>query len=438
MAPPRDLDGATSGIGESLGAASDSTTVDRLNAGFYGEIQYPWPPQSFDRVVQPDFWARMLAQDVGFRSTPVVAVDSEIWVAGCGTNQAVMTALRFPHARVTGSDLSEQSLEVAGRNARQLGITNLELKRESINEAAYRARFDYVLCTGVIHHNVDPRATLCRLMPALRPAGVLELMVYNRFHRVMTAAFQTGLRMLLGNPALPDLRRELPVARQLVAALPPGHALAKLADEDARLPDAAFADALLQPVEHSYTIESLNSMAQACGLELLGFCIDSMSRANGSLTWNLEIAGPELQAAYGALPDVDRWQITNLLLGEHSPMLWFYLQRRDSPIARRTEHQAIDELLRHRFVRTRTEKELFIRTTAGGFARAPGRVAFPQVRALREDAARVYAELDEHQPFRHTMQRLAIEPTFTALHRLRIALTTSAFPYLAVNEATEH
>ena len=57
-----------------------------------------------------------------------------MWVAGCGTNQAVITALMFPGARVLGTDLSEASLEGARRNADQLGVANLELHAGSRGE----------------------------------------------------------------------------------------------------------------------------------------------------------------------------------------------------------------------------------------------------------------------------------------------------------------
>jgi len=77
----------------------------------------------------------MLDQDVGRRGEPVLPPGGgRVWVAGCGTNQAVITALMFPGARVLGTDLSEASLEGARRNADQLGVANLELHAGSRGE----------------------------------------------------------------------------------------------------------------------------------------------------------------------------------------------------------------------------------------------------------------------------------------------------------------
>jgi len=100
--------------------------------------------------VQEGFWPKMLGQDIGNWDRPVVPKNGAVWVAGCGTNQALITALKFPEANVLGSDLSEESLAVCRKNADSLGVGNLELRRESISDVKYVGEFDYVLCTGVM------------------------------------------------------------------------------------------------------------------------------------------------------------------------------------------------------------------------------------------------------------------------------------------------
>lgn len=185
---------------QNLALATTDEEVDALNAGFYGTIRYPWPPFYFERLASPRFWAGMLDQDLGRADRPVLPPGGgRVWVAGCGTNQAVITALMFPDARVVGSDVSAGSLEMARRHARELGVDNLELREESIARAAWAGEFDYVVCTGVIHHTADPGHALARLAAALRPAGVLQLMVYNRFHRTPCTALQKAVRTLLGH-----------------------------------------------------------------------------------------------------------------------------------------------------------------------------------------------------------------------------------------------
>ncbi|HTQ79992.1 MAG TPA: class I SAM-dependent methyltransferase, partial [Thermoanaerobaculia bacterium] len=253
---------------QNLMYATGDQPVDEMNAEFYGQIRYPWPPQYFERVKRGDLGGRMLAQDIGHWGASILPKDARIWVAGCGTNQALFTALRFPDAVVLGSDLSLESLALCAENAARLGISNLELRRESINQVEYEGCFDYVICTGVIHHNADPIAPLSRLAKALKPEGLLELMVYNQYHRILSSAFQNAVRALLGNPSRPDLALELLVARRLIASLQGDHLMPCFLKEFAAAPDAAFADTLLQPVEHSFTIRSLAQAADRCHLEM--------------------------------------------------------------------------------------------------------------------------------------------------------------------------
>ena len=78
------------------------------------------------------------------------------------------------------------SLVVCQSTASQIGIRNLALENKSINDVNYKEEFDYIICTGVIHHNADPIGTLNKLAAALKPDGILELMVYNYCHRFQT------------------------------------------------------------------------------------------------------------------------------------------------------------------------------------------------------------------------------------------------------------
>ncbi len=128
-----------------------------------------WPAMKFECLEDPAFETTMLNQELGDWKYQRFPNNPRIWVAGCGTNQAVFTALRFPKGAVLGSDLSSESLKVENGTARALGISNLELKRESINQITYQGEFDYVISTGVVMINADPQATLTKIAAALKP-----------------------------------------------------------------------------------------------------------------------------------------------------------------------------------------------------------------------------------------------------------------------------
>ena len=111
----------------------------------------------------------------------------------------------------------------------------------------------------------------------------------------------------------------------------------------------AFSDALLQPVEHSYTIESLEAMASKCALTLSHFCQDQFSRNVRNFDWNCRFEDNKLQNLYDDLPDLKRWYITNLLQGENSPMLWFYLHKQSCPRPIKSEKEICQDFLNSKF-----------------------------------------------------------------------------------------
>jgi SAM-dependent methyltransferase len=419
---------------QNLDLVNAALSVDRINAAFYKKFPYPWPPVKFESLQDPYFETVMLGQTIGDWHTPALPRHPRIWVAGCGTNLAVYTALKFPRAKIIGSDLSTTSLEVCAETARQLEIGNLELREESINTAPYLEEFDFVVCTGVIHHNANPRATLDKLTQALKPSGVLELMVYNRYHFIVPAALQRAIRMLAGGvgPA-PEMDLEISIARKLCESFPADNLVGGYLSRLKGCHDSKLADLITQPVLYSYTVESLEELAASCGLELLMPFIDAMDKAQGRFTWNMEFDDADLRARYEAMPDTCRWQISNMLLLEKSPILWFYLQRKDGPRARKSELRLCEEFLDTRFTRAGATQIFYIRGADGKYRRSPDTTPYPfaaSAPSLRE----IVNIAGPSHTMRDIFARLGLRTDFSFVNEARIKLTTSAYPYLKAVE----
>jgi SAM-dependent methyltransferase len=414
-------------VASTLGVG-DPASVDRLNSRFYSRFPFPRPPLTFPRLADPLFETMMLNQSLGDFTHTVVPAAARIWVAGCGTNQAVYTALRFPRATVVGSDLSRVSLDAAGASAASMGVTNLELRQESLNQVLYFEEFDYIICTGVIHHNANPAGTLSRLARALRRDGVLELMVYNRWHRLFNAAFATAVRTLsqAGGRA-PSLEDELALARVLADTEPmasnPHVAPFRRAHE------SHLADALIQPVEYSYTVETLEALLAECGLALMLPCFDQFDCANDR-SWTLDLAARDVRRRVEALSDVVRWQLANLLMMEQAPFLWFYVRHRRSDGDGRYEIAVNDDFLDRVFTPAATTLRNYVHGPDGGYTLSSEAVRYP----LRHRDAGVRAVVDMADgrlTTREIMDRLHHDP---ANHKivtdLRMRTTTPMSPYL--------
>ncbi|HXQ35448.1 MAG TPA: class I SAM-dependent methyltransferase, partial [Anaerolineales bacterium] len=405
-------------------------SVDKLNAEFYGLFPYPWRAVKFDYLQDPFLETMLLNQDVGMWQHDRFPEKLAIWVAGCGTNQAVFTALRFPQARVMASDVSAVSLDICAGTAKQLGISNLELKQESINGVEYQNEFDYIISTGVIHHNADPQATLDKIAAALKPSGVLELMVYNRFHWTIPAAFQKATRILGRDGTALSFESDLELAKEIIGELSQ-ETLIGVISKYRDYSDAMLADELLQPVLHSYTVESLADMAASCGLEIILPCLNQFDKAERKISWNMEFQSARLREIYDSLPDLRRWQVTNLLLREKSPQLWFYLQHKNSTPERKSEKQVCEEFLDATFARAMTTQRGFIQGQDGNYRLLSKSISFP-VLPPDPSVKKIFDAVDGRRPMKEIFTELNLETTFAAVNKARIMLATSAFPYLKV------
>jgi SAM-dependent methyltransferase len=331
---------------------------------------------------------------------------------------------------VLGSDLSATSLAACAGTAEQLAFTNLALTRESINQVTYADRFDVVICTGVIHHNAEPSHALRKLAQAMKPSAVLELMVYNRFHRSVCAAFQKAVRLLTsgGDVAL-HMEDELHVARRIGDCFPVKNTIYELLQGHRASPEEALADALIQPVEYSYTVESLAALARDSGLALIGPAVSEWDLADDHPRWHIDFGDREIQARYEALSDTTRWHVTNLLLREQSPMLWFYFQRADAPRAVRSQSEINDRFLDTVFERVASTRACYRRQREGSYVRSPRTTPFP-VGSPRQGVAAVYAAVDGVTPMRRILSTLDVDTGFGRILEYRRQLTTSAFPFL--------
>jgi 2-polyprenyl-3-methyl-5-hydroxy-6-metoxy-1,4-benzoquinol methylase len=108
-------------------------------------------------------------------------VGKDVLDAGCGTGE-YSCWLASKHANVIGIDLSDGSLQEAREYAAAVGLHNLRFEKRSVLETGFPdASFDFVYCTGVLHHTPDPFGGLVELCRVLRPGGKILISLYNSF-----------------------------------------------------------------------------------------------------------------------------------------------------------------------------------------------------------------------------------------------------------------
>src|SRR5215472_16447347 len=232
---------------------------------FYDSHPYPAPIGNLDRHRElyrnPD---RRRAFSLLLWPAEKPRTNREILIAGCGTSQAAIHALREPDARVTAIDFSETSLRYTRNLQQKYDLRNLDLHRLAIEQVGELGRtFDQIVCTGVLHHLRDPDIGLRSLRSVLAPNGAMHLMVYAPYGRAGVYMIQEYCRLLGVGTTEAELRN----LSTMLGVLSADHPIAGVVRraKDFRNPDA-LADALLHPQDRAYTVPQLYAWLERCGL----------------------------------------------------------------------------------------------------------------------------------------------------------------------------
>lgn len=225
---------------------------------------HPYPPPVGDLDAYRRAWneARRRADACLFWPTQPFREDRRILVAGCGTSQAARYAVRWPHALVTGIDVSHASLEQTRRLKEQHRLDNLELYALPVERTGdLGCEFDHIVCTGVLHHLPDPGHGLRALRDVLSRDGAMHLMVYAPYGRAGVYMLQDYCRRLGIGTGTEEIH-ELAAA---LGTLPPQHPLSPLL-RNARdfHTEAGLADALLHPRDRAYSVPQLFDLLAGC------------------------------------------------------------------------------------------------------------------------------------------------------------------------------
>jgi SAM-dependent methyltransferase len=223
---------------------------------FYTRHPFPPPVENLDRA--RDQWQDHNVHLAEFHllwPNKEYRADLEILVAGCGTWQSAKFAICHPAARVTGIDVSPTSLEHTESLKQKYNLTNLKTRQLTIENAGdLDHQFDFIVCTGVLHHLADPDAGLRALRSVLKPDGAMYLMVYAPYGRAGVYMLQDYCRKL----GIGTSKEEINDLIAVLKTLPQFHPLLSTQSGSREFPNGdALADALLNPRDRSYSVPQL-------------------------------------------------------------------------------------------------------------------------------------------------------------------------------------
>jgi SAM-dependent methyltransferase len=203
--------------------------------------------------------------------SPISDAPIRILIAGCGTGRQVAgVRARYSDVEVFGVDLSRSSLAYAARRLCELGLDDVTLAQADILElSGWDVQFDWIECTGVLHHMEDPREGGAVLTALLRPGGVMKIALYSERARSDIVALRDRIRREGWVPTPESIRG---FRARLLAEEAGG---AELAAGVLEWPDFYFMnecrDLLFHVQEHRFTMEGIGELITVLGLDFMGF-----------------------------------------------------------------------------------------------------------------------------------------------------------------------
>lgn len=272
---------------------------------------YPYPPRrpqdERKRLVRTSLDCLDLINHYCFRGRRDFRRDFRVLVAGGGTGDAVVylaEQLRQTSAEVVYLDFSSAAMAVAKRRAEIRGLGDIQWVRGSLLDLPEMGlgRFDYISCTGVLHHLDDPPGGLAALRAVLEDDGAMFLMLYGLYGRRTIYQRRELIRRV--NHGVADDRQRLANARAVLEALPAAEA-ARQAD------DADIHDMFLHSTDRPFTIQQVFDLLDSAGLHLVEFAANCRRMYRpGSV-----FADSPILAKIRALPDREQMAIGELACG---------------------------------------------------------------------------------------------------------------------------
>jgi SAM-dependent methyltransferase len=139
--------------------------------------------------------------------------DAIVLEMGCGTGQLSLF-LATADRHVVGADLARPSLALARQAAARYDVGNVQFVETDLHAPGLRrGAFDVVVCSGVLHHTPDPRASFAAVARLVRPGGVVVIGLYNAYARLplrlrRAVARLSGYRFIPWDPVFRDRRAE--------------------------------------------------------------------------------------------------------------------------------------------------------------------------------------------------------------------------------------
>ncbi|KAF6242877.1 transcriptional regulator [Nitrosopumilus sp. b1] len=92
---------------------------------------------------------------------------------GCGSGKAInLLAKTFSKSQCHGFDISDETIRIAKRESKRLGLTNTVFEKQDVSKISKEQHYDLITAFDAIHDQADPEKVLENIRKSLKPEGV--------------------------------------------------------------------------------------------------------------------------------------------------------------------------------------------------------------------------------------------------------------------------
>jgi SAM-dependent methyltransferase len=254
-------------------------TVSQTVQNQYEDLPYPYrnPEDEVEKLILSGAEFRDQLNHYCYDGKQQFAGNYRVLLAGGGTGDSLVqwaiTLRNNPEAEIVYVDFSTASRKVAeARIAKHdlthkvkfitdslLNIGNLEL-----------GKFDFINCTGVLHHLENPEAGLKVLSESLKDDGIMMIMVYGEYGRIGVYPMQKIMRYI--NTGVSDPQEKITNTRAALAGIDStNNFYTNFASLAGLHIDAEIYDIFLHSQDRAYTVEDVYEFVGSAGLKLVRF-----------------------------------------------------------------------------------------------------------------------------------------------------------------------
>ncbi len=245
----------------------------------YENYPYPErdPEQELERLYSTTTDRLPIINHHGFGGRQDFSKDFRFLVAGGGTGDTTIylaEQLRnLPGAELVYLDISQASMDICKRRAEKRQLENIRFVHGSLLDLPDMdlGDFDYISCSGVLHHLENPDEGLRALVSVLKPEGVMGLMVYATYGRTGVYQMQELMRRINRNE--PNLQKQVDNTKVMLQEIPKTNwfRFSAKSIRDWQVGDIGIYDLLLHSQDRSYTVDEVYDFVENAGLHFLDF-----------------------------------------------------------------------------------------------------------------------------------------------------------------------